>query len=56
MYRKFLSLIMMLLCLCGKVMAQGTADLVIADATDTYQHAPNQKQATDDSHQLHLIL
>ena len=35
MYRKFLSLIMMLLCLCGKVMAQGTADLVIADATAT---------------------
>ena len=26
------------------------------DATDTYQHASNQKQTTDDSHQLHLIL
>ncbi len=35
MYRKFLSLIMMILCLCGKIMAQGTADLVIADATAT---------------------
>ena len=26
------------------------------DAADAYQHTPNQKQATDDSHQLHLIL